>query len=416
MHGLEKVIIVADKVMSKLGITQRVIDQLIAREGHETAAGQAKAVQYRIIDDVEPEPSIDTVEAGVKIMTDFEPDTVIAVGGGSVMDAAKIMRLRYEHPDIAFADMREKFFDIRKRAFTIPSDSKVRLVCIPTTSGTGSEVTPFAVITDHKTGYKYPIADYALTPDVAIVDPEFAKTQPQRVACDSGFDAMTHCIEAYVSVYANDYTDGLALHGLKLAFDNIYAAAIDGDEDAKVKMHNAATLAGMAFGSGMLGVCHGISHTLGAVSHTAHGRSNAILLPTVIRYNAEVPVKPTSWPKYATYNAAERYAAIAKHLGVKFDEKKPETAADALATALEKLRDKLGMPASYQDAGVTPELVFPKLDAVAMRIYEDQCTPANPRVPILEEIKDIVYAAFYGVSRAEGAELRAEAGKGKGKK
>ena len=262
MYGIEKAVIVCDKVMEQLGIVDKIIDQLRARSNRVT---------FRIIDYVEPEPSVETVERGAAMMREeFEPDTIIAVGGGSPMDASKIMWLLYEHPEISFSDVREKFFDIRKRAFKIPPlGKKAKLVCIPTSSGTGSEVTPFAVITDHKTGYKYPITDYALTPSVAIVDPVLARTQPRKLASDAGFDALTHAFEAYVSVYANDFTDGMALHAAKLVWDNL-AESVNGEPGeektrAQEKMHNAATMAGMAFGSAFLGMCHGMAHTIGAV-------------------------------------------------------------------------------------------------------------------------------------------------------
>ncbi|MCI1663819.1 MAG: bifunctional acetaldehyde-CoA/alcohol dehydrogenase [Bifidobacterium crudilactis] len=394
MYGIRKAVIVCDKVMEQLGIVDKVIDQLRARP---------ELVTFRIIDYVEPEPSVETVERGAKMMREeFEPDTIIAVGGGSPMDAAKIMWLLYEHPEISFADVREKFFDIRKRAFKIPPlGTKAKLVCIPTSSGTGSEVTPFAVITDHKTGYKYPITDYALTPSVAIVDPVLARTQPRRLASDAGFDALTHTFEAYASVYANDFTDAMALHGAKLVWDNLDNAVNSEDPEtrkaAQEKMHNAATMAGMAFGSAFLGMCHAMAHTIGALCHIAHGRTNSILLPYVIRYNAEVPEEPTSWPKYSEYIAAERYQDIARNLGLKCDT--PETAVEALATAVEDYRDnRLGMDPTFQAAGVDEEYFWSVLDQIGMRAYEDQCAPANPRIPQIEDMKDIAIAAYYGIS------------------
>ena len=344
---------------------------------------------------------------------EFEPDTIIAVGGGSPMDAAKIMWLLYEHPEIAFSDVREKFFDIRKRAFKIPPlGEKAKLVCIPTSSGTGSEVTPFAVITDHKTGYKYPITDYALTPSVAIVDPVLARTQPRKLASDAGFDALTHSFEAYVSVYANDFTDAMALHAAKLVWDNL-AESVNGEPglaktNAQEKMHNAATMAGMAFGSAFLGMCHGMAHTLGALLHIAHGRTNSILLPYVIRYNGQIPEEPTSWPKYNKYIAPERYQEIAKNLGVD-PGKTPAEGVENLAKAVEDYRDnKLGMNKSFQECGVDEDFFWSILDQAGMRAYEDQCTPANPRIPLINDMKDIAVAAYYGVSQAEGHKIRVE--------
>ena len=405
MYGIEKAVIVCDKVMEQLGIVDKIIDQLRARSNRVT---------FRIIDYVEPEPSVETVEKGAEMMREeFEPDTIIAVGGGSPMDASKIMWLLYEHPEIAFSDVREKFFDIRKRAFKIPPlGKKAKLVCIPTSSGTGSEVTPFAVITDHKTGYKYPITDYALTPSVAIVDPVLARTQPRKLASDAGFDALTHAFEAYVSVYANDFTDAMALHAAKLVWDNL-AESVNGEPglaktDAQEKMHNAATMAGMAFGSAFLGMCHGMAHTLGALLHIAHGRTNSILLPYVIRYNGQIPEEPTSWPKYNKYIAPERYQELAKNLGVD-PGRTPAEGVENLAKAVEDYRDnKLGMNKSFQDCGVDEDFFWSILDQAGMRAYEDQCTPANPRIPLINDMKDIAVAAYYGVSQAEGHKIRVE--------
>ena len=405
MYGIEKAVIVCDKVMEQLGVVDKIIDQLRARSNRVT---------FRIIDYVEPEPSVETVERGAAMMREeFEPDTIIAVGGGSPMDASKIMWLLYEHPEISFSDVREKFFDIRKRAFKIPPlGKKAKLVCIPTSSGTGSEVTPFAVITDHKTGYKYPITDYALTPSVAIVDPVLARTQPRKLASDAGFDALTHSFEAFVSVYANDFTDGMALHAAKLIWDNL-AESVNGEpgEDkikAQEKMHNAATMAGMAFGSAFLGMCHGMAHTIGALCHVAHGRTNSILLPYVIRYNGSIPEEPTSWPKYNKYIAPERYQEIAKNLGIN-PGKTPAEGVENLAKAVEDYRDnKLGMNKSFQECGVDEDYFWSVLDQIGMRAYEDQCAPANPRIPQIEDMKDIAIAAYYGVSQEEGHKLRVQ--------
>lgn len=402
MFGIHRAVIVCDKVMEQLGVVDKIIGQLRMRQ---------EPVTFRTIDYVEPEPSVETVERGAKMMRDeFEPDTIIAVGGGSPMDAAKIMWLLYEHPEISFADVREKFFDIRKRAFKIPPlGSRAKLVCVPTSSGTGSEVTPFAVITDHKTGYKYPVTDYALTPSVAIVDPVLARTQPRTLACDSGFDALTHATESFVSVYANDYTDAMALHAAKLIWDNLAPSVNEEAGEAKTKaqekMHNAATMAGMAFGSAFLGMCHGMAHTIGALCHLVHGRTNAILLPYVVRYNGRIPQESTSWPKYGEYNAAQRYQELANELGIKSSS--PEDAVEKYAQALEDYRDnKLGMNSSFKSAGVDEEFFWSILDQIGMRAYEDQCAPANPRVPQIEDIKDIAIAAYYGVSQEEGHERR----------
>lgn len=403
MFGIEKVVIVCDKVMEQLGIVDKIIDQLRARPN---------LVTFRIIDYVEPEPSVETVERGAEMMREeFEPDTIIAVGGGSPMDAAKIMWLLYEHPEISFEDVREKFFDIRKRAFKIPPlGKKAQLVCIPTSSGTGSEVTPFAVITDHKSGYKYPITDYALTPSVAIVDPVLARTQPRKLALDAGFDALTHAFEAYVSVYANDFTDGMALHAAKLIWQNLSNSVNAHDPQVRIKaqekMHNAATMSGMAFGSAFLGMCHSMAHTIGALCHVVHGRTNSILLPYVIRYNGSIPSEPTSWPKYDEYVAGARYRDLAINLGVDPGQTEQE-AVENLASAVEDYRDnKLMMNRSFQDCGVDEEFYWTLIDQIAMRAYEDQCSPANPRVPGLDDMKDIAVAAYYGVPQSEGRRLR----------
>jgi acetaldehyde dehydrogenase/alcohol dehydrogenase len=288
------------------------------------------------------------------------------------MDAAKVMWLRYEHPEVVFEDMREKFFDIRKRAFTFPTlGERARLVCVPTTSGTGAEVTPFAVITDGTTGKKYPLADYALTPSVAIVDPVLATDLPPAITADSGFDALTHAVESYVSVYANDFTDGLALQAIRLIFEHLERAVTDGPHDprAREKMHNAGTIAGMAFGSAFLGIVHAMSHTLGASFHIAHGRTNAILLPHVIRYNGSVPGKLTGWPKYECYRAPERFQDIARLLGL------PAATApegvESLARAVEQLRRDVGIESSFQQVGVDEEQFLAALPQQALNAYQD---------------------------------------------
>lgn len=402
MVDVNRVVFVCDKVILDLGIIDKAIAQLQQR---------LNKVEWRIIDYVESEPSIETVERGAAMMRDeFQPDTIIAIGGGSPMDAAKIMWLLYEHPEIEFRDIREKFFDIRKRAFRLPElGKKAKLVCVPTTSGTGSEVTPYAVITDTKTGIKYPITDYSLTPSVAVVDSVLARTQPRRVASDSGFDAITHAMEAYVSAYANDFTDGLALHSVKLLWENLASSVNEGQANpqAQEKVHNAATMAGMAFGSAFLGMCHSMAHTIGALCHVAHGRCNSILLPYVIRYNGQIPLEPISWPKYNKYVAPQRYQDIAKQLGLPADT--ADEAVENLANAVADYRDnKLGMDASFQAAGVEEKHFWSVLDQIGMRAYEDQCTPANPRIPQIEDMKDIAIAAYYGVSQAEGKKLRAQ--------
>ncbi|MFD0579629.1 bifunctional acetaldehyde-CoA/alcohol dehydrogenase [Dactylosporangium darangshiense] len=388
MPDVHRVTVVTDPTMTRLGYVDRIRGAL--RRG-------ANPVTVQIIDSVEPEPSMATVERGAELMRSFRPDTIIALGGGSPMDAAKVMWLLYEHPGTEFADMREKFFDIRKRAFTFPALGRLaRLVCIPTTSGTGAEITPFAVITDTATGMKYPLADYALTPSVAIVDPALTADLPPAVTADSGFDALTHATEAYVSVYASDYTDGLALHAIRLVFANLPAAVHRGAADplAREKMHNAGSIAGMAFGNAFLGIVHALAHTLGATFHIAHGRTNAILLPHVIRHNGRVPAKLNAWPKYERYVAPERFADIARMLGQPAGT--PEEGVESYARAVELLRADVGIEPSFQAAGVDEHAFLEALPQQAMNAYLDQCAPANPRMPMLADLQEIMRAAYYG--------------------
>ncbi|WP_432117621.1 bifunctional acetaldehyde-CoA/alcohol dehydrogenase [Streptomyces sp. bgisy032] len=388
MPDVHRVTIVTDATMTRLGFTDRVSRVLQRRP---------QPVTLQIIDNVEPEPSIDSVQRGARLMRDFRPDTIIALGGGSPMDAAKVMWLLYEQPDIDFADMRQKFSDIRKRAFRFPTLGRLaRLVCVPTTSGTGAEVTPFAVISDPASGKKYPLADYALTPSVAIVDPLLTTELPPALAADSGFDALTHAIEAYVSVYANDFTDGLALHAIRLIFGNIEAAVNerDGSAGAREKMHNAGTIAGMAFGNAFLGIVHAMSHTLGATFHIAHGRTNAVLLPHVIRYNGTVPTKLTGWPKYENYRAPELFQDIARTLGLPAST--PAEGVESLAAAVERLRDAVGIEPAFRALGVDERAFLDALPQQALNAYEDQCAPANPRMPMLDDMQELMRTAYYG--------------------
>lgn len=395
MKGVERVTIVTDAGMTRMGFVDKVIDVLNRRPGR---------VHLQIIDNVLPEPKLSTVQAGAAMMRDFQPDTIIALGGGSPMDAAKVMWLLYENPDVEFSDMREKFFDVRKRAFKFPELGKLaKLVCIPTTSGTGSEMTPFAVITDDETGMKYPLADYALTPSVAIIDPVLTAALPKFLVADAGFDALTHATEAFVSVYANDYTDGLALHAIKLVFENIERSAnarpnsTDAEDiKAREKMHNAASISGMAFGNAFLGIVHAMSHVTGATYHLVHGRTNAIYLPHVIRYNGTVPTKLTSWPKYERYVAPERFQEIAKHLGL--PAATPEEGVESYARAVEELRTKVGIERSFQEQGVDEAAFIAGLHDLAMAAYGDQCAPANPRMPMIADMQTLMEAAYYGTS------------------
>ncbi|MEU5665580.1 bifunctional acetaldehyde-CoA/alcohol dehydrogenase [Streptomyces longwoodensis] len=388
MPDVHRVTIVTDTTMTRLGFVDRVSRVLQRR--HEP-------VTVQIIDTVQPEPSIDSVQHGADLMRDFRPDTIIALGGGSPMDAAKVMWLLYEQPGVDFADMRQKFSDIRKRAFRFPTLGRLaRLVCVPTTSGTGAEVTPFAVISDPATGKKYPLADYALTPSVAIVDPLLTTALPPALAADSGFDALTHAIEAYVSVYANDFTDGLALHAVRLVFAHLEAAVNDRADaaEAREKMHNAGTIAGMAFGNAFLGIVHAMSHTLGATFHIAHGRTNAVLLPHVIRYNGTVPTKLTGWPKYEHYRAPERFQDIARTLGL--PAATPAEGVESLAAAVERLRDAVGIEPTFRALGVDERAFLDALPRQALNAYEDQCAPANPRMPMLDDMQELMRTAYHG--------------------
>lgn len=393
MDGISRVSVVTDRTMVSLGFVQRVTDILQARDG---------AVAVQVIDNVEPNPELATVRAGAALMREFRPDTIIGLGGGSPMDAAKIMWLMYEHPEVEFGDTKEKFFDIRKRAYTFPSlGGKAKMVAIPTTSGTGSEVTPFAVISDPAAAQKYPLADYALTPDVAIVDPVLSMGLPPTVTADSGFDALTHATEAYVSAYANDYTDGLCLQAIKLIFENLQRCVVDGpnDPEAREKMHNASTVAGMAFANAFLGLVHAMAHTLGNTFKVAHGRTNAILLPHVIRHNGTVSHKATPWPKAEVYRAPERFQEIAKMLGL--PAATPAEGVESYARAVEELRTKCGIPASFAEEGVDERAFLEALPTQAMNAYADQCAPANPRMPMIDDMRQLMRQAYYGT--AEGA-------------
>ncbi|MFF5497785.1 bifunctional acetaldehyde-CoA/alcohol dehydrogenase [Streptomyces aquilus] len=396
MPDVQRVTLVTDATMTRLGFVDRVSRVLQRRR---------EPVTIQVIDNVEPEPSIASVQHGAALMREFRPDVIIALGGGSPMDAAKVMWLLYEQPEIDFADMRQKFFDIRKRAFRFPVlGERARLVCIPTTSGTGAEVTPFAVISDPATGKKYPLADYALTPSVAIVDPLLTDDLPPALAADSGFDALTHAIEAYVSVYANDFTDGPALHAVRLIFENLEAAVNDraARPDAREKVHNAATIAGMAFGNAFLGIVHAMSHTLGATFHVAHGRTNAVLLPHVIRYNGTIPTKLTGWPKYEHYRAPERFQDIARTLGL--PAATPTEGVESLAAAVERLRDAVGIEPSFQALGIEEQAFLDALPQQALNAYEDQCAPANPRMPMLDDMQQLMRTAYYAQGGGTAAE------------
>jgi acetaldehyde dehydrogenase/alcohol dehydrogenase len=385
---ISKVFIVSDESMVKLGFLMKIVDQLKLRRND---------VSIQLFTSVEPDPDIKTVRQGVSLMNEFKPDTIIALGGGSVMDAAKGMWLFYENPDVNFDDIKQKFMDIRKRAFKFPQLGKeTKLICIPTTSGTGSEVSPFAVISDHEHNKKYPLTDYSLTPSIAIIDPEFTTNLPAQVTADTGLDVLCHAVEAYVSMLASDFTDGLAEKAIELVFDYLPLTVKDGKNElvAREKMHNAATIAGMAFANAFLGIVHALAHKVGAYYRIPHGRIIGILLPYCIRYNGQVPQKLNTWPKYNVYEADKKYAKLGKNIGLKF--KTDAEGVEAFAEACYNLSVEIGEKPSLQAQGVPEKEFMDNVEKLAYEAYEDQCIPANPRVPLVKDLIQILKDAYYG--------------------
>lgn len=379
----ERVMLVCDPGMVQFGYADLIRKQL------EKNPNDPKV---EVFSDVEPNPSTNTVYKGLEVFTSFQPDVVIALGGGSAMDAAKAMWMFFEHPDVSFFGAKQKFLDIRKRAYKIPYAEKAQFICIPTTSGTGSEVTPFAVITDSEDHTKYPLADYALTPDIAIVDPQLVMSVPASVTADTGMDVLTHAIESYVSVMASDYTRGLSLQAIKLVFDYLEISVKTGDPLAREKMHNASTMAGMAFANAFLGISHSIAHKVGGAWNIPHGRTNAILLPHVIRYNAKDPQKHAMFPKYDFFRADTDYADIAKFLGLP-----GETTAElveSLAKAVYDLGTAVGIEMNWKSQGLTKKQMNAEIDHLAEKAYEDQCTTANPKEPLISELKGIIEICY----------------------
>lgn len=386
MKEMEKAMIITDRGMYNLGYVAKIEDVIRRRRNK---------VDLELFFDVEPDPSIDTVNEGVELMRKFQPDTIIALGGGSSMDAAKVMWLMYEHPEVNFDDIKQKFMDIRKRAFKFPElGKKASLICIPTTSGTGSEVTPFAVITDKVANKKYPLTDYSLTPTVAIVDPEFAMSMPASIASDTGIDVLTHAIEAYVSILASDFTDGLAKQAVKLVFDYLERSVKNGknDPEAREKMHNAGTIAGMAFANAFLGMNHSLAHKIGGEWHVPHGRTNGILLPHVIRYNGTIPTKLNIWPKIENYKADIKYMELAQLIGL--NPKTPAEGVEMFADACEELCKKVGVPCNIKSQGIDADAWEESVHRMAMNAYEDQCTPANPRMPMVHDMEAILRTIY----------------------
>lgn len=388
--GRKKAFIVTDSFLYKNGYTKAVTDKL-----------DEMGITHTTFFDVEPDPSLESAKRGAAAMLQFQPDCIIAVGGGSAMDAAKIMWVLYEHPEADFMDMAMRFMDIRKRVYTFPRmGEKAYFVAIPTTAGTGSEVTPFAVITDGKTGIKYPLADYELLPNMAIVDADLMMDMPRGLTAASGIDALTHALEAYVSMMATEYTDGLALKALKMIFEYLPRAYDNGalDPVAREKMANASTIAGMAFANAFLGVCHSMAHKLGAFFHLPHGTANALMISEVIRFNAaEAPAKMGTFPQYDHPHALERYAEIADYLGIKGRNNTEKL--NGLINAIEELKAKVGIRKTIRDYGIDEMKFLERLDEMVEQAFDDQCTGTNPRFPLMSEIKDMYLRAYFGELR-----------------
>ena len=387
--GKERVFIVTDRMLVKLGFLNNILKVL-----------EKSGIAFKVFSDVEPDPTLSIARKGAEEMSNFRPDVIVAVGGGSPMDAAKIMWVMYEHPEVKFEDLAMRFMDIRKRVYTFPHmGDKAMLVCVPTSSGTGSEVTPFAVITDDNTGFKYPLADYELTPDMAIVDAELTMNMPKGLTAASGIDALSHAIEAYVSVLASEYTNGLALESIRLIFKYLPDAYIDGPNNVKAreKMAHASCMAGMAFANAFLGVCHSMAHKLGARHRLPHGVAIALLLNESIKFNAvDDPRKQATFPQYKYPNAKWRYSVIADYLrlgGTTEDEK-----VELLIKAIDELKDKVGIPHTIREAGVSKEQFYATLDQMSEEAFDDQCTVSNPRYPLIGEIKQMYINAFEGTN------------------
>ena len=404
--GKKKAFIVTDRVLFDMGYTNKVTDVL-----------DANGIQYKIFSDVEPDPTLRCAKAGAAEMSAFNPDVIISLGGGSAMDAAKIMWVMYEHPEVNFHDLAMTFMDIRKRIYKFPTmGQKAMMVAIATSAGTGSEVTPFAVITDEQTGVKYPLADYELTPDMAIVDAELMMTSPKGLTACAGIDVLVHSIEAYVSIMASEYTNGLALEAIRLVFKYLPDAYNEGTTNIKAreKMAHASCMAGMAFSNAFLGINHSMAHKLGAFHHLPHGMANSLVMTEVIRFNsADAPTKQAAFAQYKYPNAAWRYAKIADHLGLggNTDEEKVEL----LIKAIEELQAKVNMPKTIKEAGVTEEKFYATLDEMVEQAFDDQCTGANPRYPLMRELKEM-YINAYDVKAEAQAEAAATSKKADKKK
>lgn len=385
--GKKRAFIVTDTFLYQNGYTKAITNKL-----------DEMGIEHMTFFNVAPDPTLASAKEGAAIMTSFQPDTIIALGGGSAMDAAKIMWVLYEHPEADFMDMAMRFIDIRKRVYTFPKmGEKAYFVAIPTSAGTGSEVTPFAVITDEQSGVKYPLADYELLPDMAVIDTDFHMSAPKGLTAASGIDAVTHALEAYASMLATDYTDGLAKQALQTIFKYLPRAYENGQTDieAREKMANAATMAGMAFANAFLGVCHSMAHKLGAFHHLPHGVANALMIEEVLRFNAsEAPAKMGTFSQYDHPHTLARYAEIADCLGISGNTN--EEKLEGLINAINELKAKVGIKATIQDHGIDENVFLEKLDEMTEQAFDDQCTGANPRYPLMSEIKQMYLNAYYG--------------------
>ncbi|MBC5831841.1 bifunctional acetaldehyde-CoA/alcohol dehydrogenase [Vibrio metschnikovii] len=395
LEGKKRAFLVTDRFLFNNGYTDELVSML-----------KTLGMEVQTFFDVEADPTLSVVEKGAEAMKSFQPDVIIALGGGSPMDAAKIMWVMYEHPETHFEELAMRFMDIRKRIYKFPKmGQKAELVCITTTSGTGSEVTPFAVVTDDKTGAKYPLADYELTPHMAIVDANLVMNMPKSLTAFGGYDAVTHALEAYVSVLANEYSDGQALQALKMLKEYLPSSYKNGAADpiAREKVHNAATIAGIAFANAFLGVCHSMAHNIGAEFHLPHGLANALLISNVVRYNAnDNPTKQTAFSQYDRPQARRRYAEVADHLGLSQAGDRTAQKIERLLTWLEELKKELDIPLSIQAAGVNEADFLAKIDDLSVRSFDDQCTGANPRYPLISELKEVLLCAYYGKAFVEG--------------
>lgn len=395
LEGKKRALVVTDRFLFNNGYADDVVSLL-----------KTHGMEVQTFFEVEADPTLTVVKKGAEAMNSFQPDVIIALGGGSPMDAAKIMWVMYEHPETDFTDLAMRFMDIRKRIYKFPKmGKKAELVCITTTSGTGSEVTPFAVVTDDKTGAKYPLADYELTPNMAIVDANLVMNMPKPLTAFGGYDAVTHALEAYVSVLANEYSDGQALQALKMLKEYLPSSYANGANDpiAREKVHNAATIAGIAFANAFLGVCHSMAHKIGAEFHLPHGLANALLISNVVRYNAnDNPTKQTAFSQYDRPQARRRYAEVADHLELSRPGDRTPAKIERLLGWLEELKLNLDIPLSIQAAGVLEADFLAKVNALAVEAFDDQCTGANPRYPLISELKDVLIASYYGKSFVEG--------------